>query len=84
LKQATGEVTIVGGAIFPEPTVAYIEGSCEIREAMDEKWLSKGLSMVIKFKTGKQRKYRIVKTEPMIALRLTAPDDTWSFNMWEK
>jgi hypothetical protein len=78
----SGKVMITGGSTFQGPTDAFIEGACGKGEHIS-KCIGRKMSIIVRYKTSKQRKYRTAETEPVETVRVISPDETWSYTMWE-
>lgn len=74
------EITITGGSIFKLVTPAIVEASCH-KEDNKPKWIGKNMSIVIRYKIGKQRKFRTTETGAVESIIIISPKGDWQYEV---
>jgi hypothetical protein len=75
-----GEITISGGPLFTSITTAFIESSCG-QEGNKPKWIGKNMSIVLRYKLAKQRKFRTHETDTVDSVNIIPPTAKWQYEV---
>jgi hypothetical protein len=81
LNPETAEVSIVGGASFPEANKAILEGSCRKDHQAEKQIIYEG-SMIIRYKPKGKKRFIKIETDVVQSARIIGPENAWSYPMW--